>query len=530
MTKRGIDFLAGLLLGATILWYAALVFRFHSAGALGDDPSTYVQMALDLAARGTPTHIFPLFNNLFAQGVSWDALITPGYRIVPQTHDIAPTFAFGFPMLLAIAFRVLGDGALFWTTPLLGALSLLATFGVGIELFTDTNRRLISALAVLVLATTPKQIALALVPMSDVPAQLFAVLALYCALRARKSQPHLFAGLTGAALGFGYLIRHPLVVMLVPLALVAARWGQNSQQRIRLIVLALAVTALIVTPDLLYRTRALGSETALENPDSAMIAAGQIPSQALLMMWALFGFNGWGPFVFLAPLGLWLMYRSGERFAAVVLLTWFSAFALFHLPLALTSAFDNNLRYLVPAYPAVALAGSFGLVWLVQCVFEYTRRKNIASRQFIALAGVALLALLALAAAVRALPGPERFVARAYGWMSAESRADFEDLGARLPSNAVIGTSDQLAGATNLFSGREIFRPGNLLAPDDEFPRFLELMRAQGHPVFMLGDWNCPNGSPDEELPSWLASYSSRDTGLLIRGLPYECAQKVYQF
>lgn len=530
MTKRGIDFLAAFPVGLTILWYAALVLRFHSAGALGDDPSTYVQMALDLASRGIPTHIFPLFNNLFNQHLSWDALITPGYRIVPQTHDSAPTFAFGFPMLLAIAYRVPGEGVMYWATPFLGALSLLATYGVGVELFADSKRRLISALAVLVLATTPKQIALALVPMSDVPAQLFAVLALYCALRAVRSHPYLFAGLTGAALGFGYLIRHPVMVMLVPLALVATRWGQNSQQRARLIVLALAVTALFVAPDVIYRAQTLGSVTALENPDSAMIAAAQIPTQALQMLWALFGFNGWGPFVLLAPLGLWLMYRHGENSAAVILLTWFLAFAVFHLPLVLTGVFDNNLRYLVPAYPAVALAGSFGLVWLVQRVFEYKSRQNIASPQFIALVGVALLAVLVLAAAVRALPGPERFVARAYGWMSAESRADFEVLDARLPSNAVIGTSDQLAGATNLFSGREIFRPGNLLAPDDEFTRFLELMRAQGRPVFMLGDWNCPNGSPDEELPSWLAHYSSRDTGLQIRGLPYECAQKVYQF
>ena len=199
------------MLIAALLWYAALVLRFPTHGAIGDDPATYVQMALDLAQRGTVVHEFPLLTKLFAQGLSWDAFITPGYHIVRETGALAPNFAFGFPLLLAFAYRVLGESALYWATPFMGALSLLVTFALGNELLHDlapTKRRIISALAVLLLATSPKQIQLALVPMSDVPTQLFCVLALWCALLARPqrfSSPVrsdvIFAALCGASFG-----------------------------------------------------------------------------------------------------------------------------------------------------------------------------------------------------------------------------------------------------------------------------------------------------------------------------------------
>lgn len=175
-----------LILALALLWYVALVIRFPTHGAIGTDPATYALMARDLAERGTVVHEFPLFTKLYNQNLSWDAFITPGYHIVRETGMIAPNFAFGFPLLLAFAYRAFGESALYWTTPLLGALTLVMAFALANELFRDvspTRRYWIGALAVLLLATTPKQIQLALVPMSDVPTQLFCVLALWCALR-----------------------------------------------------------------------------------------------------------------------------------------------------------------------------------------------------------------------------------------------------------------------------------------------------------------------------------------------------------
>ena len=528
------------ILAVALLWYAALVFRFHTFGAIGTDPPTYVQMAVDLAQRGTVIHDFPLFTNLYDKGLSWDALITPGYRIVRETGVIAPTFAFGLPLLLALPYRVFGLDAINWTTPVLGAFSLAATYLFGVELFRDQpawKRQTISALAVLLLATSPKQIQLALVPMSDVPAQLFCVLAMWYALRAarpdrfpkpvRSVRPLAYATLCGVLLGFAYLIRHSALVLIIPLSLVASRWSDTVRQRLILIAVALSALILVMFPDFIYRARTFGSPFAIESPDSAQLVLPQAPLQFIGMVVALFSVTGFGVALVLAPLAWWALIREGRAWQAGVLITWLAAFGLFHAPLFLTGIFENNLRYLLPAYPAIALSIAIGAIW----IFEQAAKSfqlSLASK-WLWLA-FAILALGALIISIRALIGPERFVARAYGWMSETARRDLDSVNVQLPSNAVIGVSDQMAGATLLYTQRDIFRPASLINSEQEFPRLLEWMRGARRSVFVLGDWNCtPIATPSEELPAWLGNYAKEGLRLEIQELPYECMQRVWR-
>lgn len=549
----------------TTVWYVLLVARFHTAGAIGNDPTTYVQMALDLAQRGTPTHIFPLFNSLIEQGLSWDAFITPGYRIVRETGAIAPVFAFGFPLMLALAYRAFGEGALYWMTPFLGALSLIATFALANELLrgqTWVRRYVVGALAVMLLATTPKQIVQVLVPMSDIAAQLFAVLGVWCAVQlpsnrirrlnmaseetgqARHSSPALFfyawsripfdivlALLCGFFIGFGYLVRHSGMIVIVPVAVIAAQWGGTRRQRWLLGSFALAAFALTILPDVIYRAQVLGSIFAVESPESVEVIWTQVPSQVFGMAGALVSVTGFGPSVVLAPLGLWVMAYEGRRIEAWALVVWILGFVLFHAPLRLTGVFENDLRYLLPAYPAFAITIAFGTVWLASR--SVTLIRNSRSRFSVPALGfytLVLITVLSAAIAGRALFSPDRFAERAYGRMTPEARRDFDALREQLPPNAVIGVSDQLAGAVLLYTERDIFRPASFRSGEAEFSRFMDLMRTEGHSVFLLGDWNCPpTADGSERLPEWIGKLKIKDWRLEIEGLPYECRQRVYE-
>lgn len=549
------------ILGFALVWYAVLVIRFHSFGAIGNDPATYVQMAHDLAQRGTVLHDFPLFAQFSSSGLPWYTFIAPGYHFLPDGNVFAPNYAFGFPLLLALTMRALGENALYWTTPVLGGLSLLATFGLSRDLLFElpsNQKNWIGALAVLLLATTPKQMELAFVPMSDVPTQLFCVLALWCALRvtkretiewkkpiewnstAEKSKSKnkeknrvkavSFAALGGISLGMAYLIRHSALVMLVPLALVIAQWNISRREKVFLILFSLVVFALTISPDVVYRTTVLGSPFAVESAEATQLALADAPHQFLQTLGALFSVTGFGPLVLVAPFGWWILKRKNP-FAAAILLAWSLGFILFHAPLRLTDVFENNLRYLLPAYPAIAISISFGIVWLVTATWQrFSDKKSwLAARNF-AYYGGAGLVVIGLGIALRTTVNPERFIERAYGWMRETSRQELDALNQQLPSNAVIGVSAQMAGATILYGQRDVFLPGNFSDPLQQFPQFLKTMQEQNRPVYLIGDWNCPAlATADEKLPQWLGQYNFLQTGMPISDLPFQCNQIVYQ-
>lgn len=531
----------------TSVWYCALVLRFHSHGALGNDPATYLQMARDLVQRGVVTHDFPLFTKFWNAGLGGDVFLPPGYHIVRATGIVAPNYAFGFPLLLAFAERAFGESAKYAVTPLMGALSLIGTFAVGNELWRELppiRRHFISALAVVLLATTPKQIQLEIVTMSDVPTQFFCVLAVWCALRlSRKAASSnkamrfggaemvAFAGLCGLVLGMAFLIRHSALVLMVPLAILATRWGQTRRQEILLLGVGLAIFALTIMPDLIYRTNVLGSPFAVESPEGTQLVWGDAPVQFLQMLGALFSATGFGPIVLVILFGWWDSVRRGSRFEASVLSSWIFAFVLFHAPLRLTGFFENSFRYLLPAYPAIVLSISFGVVSLGAGASNGLRGtgSRYALRHIVRYASIAL-AVIALGIALRSLVGPERFVARAYGWMGETTRRDLDALRQHLPTDAVIGASNQMAGAILLYTGRDVFLPGNLMEPTVKFPLLLEAMQTDRRPVYLIGDWNCsPLATADEKLPAWLANYEPQATGEEIRDLPYECVQRLYR-
>lgn len=550
IARRAFGALAVVVAALVVAWYAGFTLGARAAGAIGNDPATYTQMAIDLAERGLPARAFPLFELLRDDGLSWYAFLPIGYR-VPEGRGLpAPIFAFGAPALWALAYRLAGDNGIYALTPLLGAASLGVVFLLACHALAAASvvrRALVAALAVALLATTPKQMALALVPMSDVPAQLAVALAVLLALMAEGRRPWP-AGLlwlaAGLSLGMAYLIRHSMLIALIPLVwLAVAQSPAGEPARLRAAVICLAVgMAGPILPDLIYHATYLEGLWAVESLESAVWGGQYVLPNVLSMALDLASWRGFGPLVALAVPGVGVVWRWAGRRMAIILLVWWLALAGAHAPLALTGVFENTLRYMLPAYPPLVVFMAAGCWALAEQGARRLRRFAVALRRpggravspgAVARAVVWAVALLcvvgALSFALRGLvrPPDPRYT---YGWIGPDTRADLLALADRLPPNAVIGANDQMAGALFLYARRDVFRPAAFVAPAEEFPRFVGRMRQAGRPVFVLGNLACLTARPDgERLPDWIGAYGWRDTSLRVRDLPFACQQRVYQ-
>src|SRR5207249_2609599 len=123
----------------------------------------------DLALRGTPLHSVRLTSLAASLELPLWPLVPVGYSPPdPNTNLAASAWPPGYSTLLAGAYRLVGEAAMDWTTPLLGVVTLLATWWLVLEVLhgDETWRRRLSAgLAVLVLATSSEQVDRVLVPM-----------------------------------------------------------------------------------------------------------------------------------------------------------------------------------------------------------------------------------------------------------------------------------------------------------------------------------------------------------------------------
>jgi hypothetical protein len=180
----------------------------------------------------------------FVASVPWpdaDRTFTPlGYRAAPG-HTIVPTYPPGLPLLMAMFMKFAGSCGAFIVTPLCGALLVLLTFVLGVQL----SGRAAGALAALLTATSPTILLMTLWPMSDVPAAAFWMMSLVMALR----PPSLASAvLSGISAGIAILIRPNLAPLVVfPAAVVAWRASASAGVRLRrLVALAMACLPFVV--------------------------------------------------------------------------------------------------------------------------------------------------------------------------------------------------------------------------------------------------------------------------------------------
>ena len=213
----------------------AVCWNYGTRAAGGSDSYGYVSQAR--LWLGGDLHV----HQDFAAAVPWpdgDWTFTPlGYR-PGANHTIVPTYAPGLPLIMAAFMKIAGDCGAFVVTPLSGALLILLTYALGVQL----SGRSTGALASLLTASSPTILFMTLWPMSDVPTSAFWLASLVIALR-----PPSFSSAAASAIsaGVAILIRPNLAPLVVfPAGLVA--WRAMGSARVR--VLRLAVFALACLP------------------------------------------------------------------------------------------------------------------------------------------------------------------------------------------------------------------------------------------------------------------------------------------
>jgi hypothetical protein len=130
----------------------------------GADTYGYISEA-DLWLRGNLT-----IDQAFAKEAPWprpEWTFAPlGYRPSPiDDRLLVPVYSPGLPMLLAVAKRLGGQGAMFVVVPLCAGLLVLATFGIGRRL----GSGVVGVIGAWLVATSPVVLAHTLITMTDVP-------------------------------------------------------------------------------------------------------------------------------------------------------------------------------------------------------------------------------------------------------------------------------------------------------------------------------------------------------------------------
>jgi hypothetical protein len=337
----------------------ALCWVYGTRAAGGSDSYGYVSQAR--LWLGGDLHV----HQDFAALVPWpnaDWSFTPlGYRPAAN-HTIVPTYAPGLPLLMAVFMTVLGNCGAFIITPLAGAVLVLSTFALGVQV----SGRATGALAALLTASSPTILLMTLWPMSDVPAAAFWTVSLVFAWRKPR---YASAALSGIAAGLAILIRPNLAPLIVfPAALVVCGpVGRTTAGLRRLVVLMLACVPFVVLVALVNHDL-YGSFFMSGYGDAASIYGWRNlrPNLARYPRW-LRETQGAYVFIFLLTVFLPPGPRPESRRLRWILLAYIAGVFgcyLFYVP------FDDwwYLRFVIPAMPAMFVL-SIDAIWHVGARF-----------------------------------------------------------------------------------------------------------------------------------------------------------------
>ncbi len=328
-------FLSGLVV------YAFFLIRHVGAHAGASDSSGYLNNARLLAAGQTaipqriPTGIDAAQFDSFT-------FIPLGFRPMPEA-TMAPTYPIGLPLVLLATAKIAG-----WelAPPLVMVISALLAVALMIPLGRAAG--LASSWATvgaLLLATCPLTTFMSVQLMSDIPATLVGMAAVWSAWRSHTRLPWALAA--GACLALGVLIRPTNLMLILP---VAVCLGLDTRRWL-LLGLGAFPGALL---QLLYNSEAYGNPLASGYGDdlSTKFSFEIMPA-------TLAHYVRWLP-VLLTPVGIFAVLLpwigSRTRFAWV-LIAWTVPFLAFYAGYWHTHEWWWYLRFLLPAFPAIIIGG-----------------------------------------------------------------------------------------------------------------------------------------------------------------------------
>lgn len=333
------------LIAASVLalgLYLNLLVSHTAYVAGGFDSSGYLNEARGFA-EGRVIRQIPIFRslNLDPAGNPW--LFTPlGYVPGPEPGTMAPFYPPGLPLHLAL-FGLVGGWSAgpFLVAPLCAALSAVLIY----LLSRQTGLSVVSSFcSSVMLAVCSVFIFQAIQPMSDVVATLYALLAIFAALRAQRSSG--WAIVAGAAFGMGVLVRPTNILVAIPFIIAL------GLQPGRLILAGLGALPFAAT---------MMGINALSYGNPLNTGYGSVMSGVLEL--PLFKVRSWHYFYWLLAL-MSLLVMPGGLFVAVVpevsrriralLLLWFLPFYLFY---CFYWPYETwwYTRFLLPALPALII-------------------------------------------------------------------------------------------------------------------------------------------------------------------------------
>lgn len=328
--------------GSVLTWLRFLLGTIGGADSYG-----YVS-ASQILAHGRLIDTSPIADWLAAPNRM--TLASPlGWTPSPDGAGIAPTFPIGVSVVMALVSIAAGPSAVFFVAPIMGVVTLLVVYGLAREWFDDATALLATALV----AWNPLVIAYAKQPMSDIPATMWVVLALWLAIRSSDRT----AWVSGLAAGAAMITRPALLVAAAVIPLTAHR-GESPKRRV---VMSGAGLAIGVVIQMLIQYRLFGSPFS-----TGYGAAGNLFSLSHVDdNLRIFGGHLWtiaGP--------LWIAGVIAGVATTRVVPLWKPAAVLgaVTLPYLLYLPFDHweTLRFLLPGLVPLTIVAAAGLMHLAR--------------------------------------------------------------------------------------------------------------------------------------------------------------------
>jgi hypothetical protein len=457
-------------------WAVFFYIGHRTYGVTGSDPFAYAQMGIDLATRGSPLHQFTLFPSIAKLGIPWSPIVHTGYHIpVDASGDAATVWPVGGSLVMALAFRTLGEAGVYLVNPLMSLLFLAATGWLALELFGEHESRgaWIAALSITILGTSHTLFDWATVPMVDAQAGVYTTLSIVFALRFTRQAGWGWALASGCALGASYFVRHTQV-LLAPAILVLLWWnGLARGTRWRALLAAGAGALVVALPDLWYHQVVFGGVFNVESTEMSLFSVQSVLNGSVFGQLLAAREFGWLlPFVFY---GAFRMARE-KRTPFVALSLWLIVLFAFHLFYPAL-----RLRDMLPEFPPLVIFASYGVVGFAGVLLEPSRD----IQRLAAACGLFIALFMLLIRVWNILPLPWGAPQSSYGYLTAAQRAAFEQIKVLTPPHAVVGSMLN-SGPIELYGTRETFLP--TLWGQGERTVFIEAMLREGRRVFLLDD------------------------------------------
>ncbi len=353
-----------LLAAAAATSLAAVGFLKGTYAAGGSDSSCYALMAEAFASG----HLQP--TSALASQVPWPEgakTFTPGGFVPSETNPsgVAPICAPGFSLLLAPFVAVGGLEALFWVTPVAGALLVWMAFLAG----RTFGGPLTGTMSAVLIAVSPPVLYQAVQPMNDITTAALWMATFVASLKRRW-------GLAGMFCGLALLVRPNLLPLAIVAVLFAGMgdstlrnkdWGLGIRQAGRFAVGAIPFMLIVfLLNDRLYDSPVRTGYGQFAN----LFSLSAIPTNAAHYLgWLIETHTPFPLLAFAAPL-VFAREKRKDAWLAIGLIVATAFIYLIYTP------FDDwsYLRFLLPAIALMLVLASAVAVALLQHVVSGSRR------------------------------------------------------------------------------------------------------------------------------------------------------------